>query len=132
MSIIANWTTISNKGITVSNVTDYFQCPTRSFILSNSSAIISGSYEDNQLVQLQDVLSDSQLIEYFGYSEETDNQYETYEQASISGITGYLYIIDGVYYDLTSSIAKNGTYITHIGINGYPYFEDYTFIVIDN
>ena len=42
-----------------------------------------------------------------------------------------MYIIDGVYYDLTSSIAKNGTYITHIGIDGV-YYDDYTFIVIDN
>ena len=54
MSIIASWYAIRDKGIYISGITDYSQCPKYSFILSNSSAVITGSYQDNQIYEQED------------------------------------------------------------------------------
>ena len=56
MSIIANWTAIQSLGITITGITNYTQCPQKSdIILHAPTAIITGTYATNQLVQLADI-----------------------------------------------------------------------------
>ena len=127
MSIIANWNAIRNKGIYISGITDYSQCPKYSFILSNSSAVITGSYEDNQLVQLEDILSnlDIQNYIYDGYG-------TTLEEAHMSNESGVIYLLNSLYYsDNQATIpAASGFYITYRGTMGPPNYEDSEWITV--
>ena len=121
MSIIASWDAIRDKGINISGITDYSQCPKYSFILSNSSAVITGSYQDNQLVQLEDVFSStgSQTFLYEGYGTTLDEAHSNYD-------SGVLYLIGSHFYtDNQANIpAASGFYITQKGIMGPPNYED--------
>ena len=121
MSIIASWDAIRDKGIYISGITDYSQCPQYSFILSNSSAVITGSYEDNQLVQLEDISSStgSQTFLYESYGTTLDEAHSNYN-------SGVLYLIGSNYYsDNQANIpAASGFYITQKGVMGPPNYED--------
>lgn len=132
MGIIANWTAISNKGITVSNITDYTQCPSKSDIIMNTTAFIqnNSNYLIDQLVQLDDVLNQSllTLVNYLAYGA---NKFEAWDGDS----PGTLYELDGVYYaDPYGSIrAEIGYYCTKKGDlipPDYPDYPDSEFIII--
>ena len=127
MSIIASWGAIRDKGIYISGITDYSQCPKYSFILSNSSAVITGSYEDNQLVQLEDIFSNaaSQTFLYEGYGTSLDEAHSSYD-------SGELFLIGSNYYsDSQANIpAASGFYITQRGIMGPPNYEDSEWITV--
>lgn len=127
MSIIASWSAIQNKGIYISGITDYSQCPKYSFILSNSSAVISGSYEDNQLVQLEDVFSNTevQTFLYESYGTTLDEAYSNYD-------SGTIYLIGSNYYSNSQFTipAASGFYITHRGVMGPPNYEDSEWITV--
>ena len=127
MSIIASWDAIRGKGIYISGITDYSQCPKYSFILSNSSAVITGSYEDNQLVQLEDIFSnvDVQQFIYEGYGITLDEAYNNYN-------SGTIYLIGTNYYtgNQTNIPAASGFYITQKGIMGPPNYEDSEWITV--
>ena len=121
MSINASRNAIRDKGVYISGITDYSQCPKYSFILSNSSAVITGSYEDNQLVQLEDIFSSTanQTFLYNGYGITLDEAHSNYD-------SGVLYLIGSHFYtDNQANIpAASGFYITQRGIMGPPNYED--------
>ena len=127
MSIIASWDAIRDKGINISGITDYSQCPKYSFILSNSSAVITGSYEDNQLVQLEDIFSSTanQTFLYEGYGTTLDEAHSNYD-------SGVLYLIGSHFYsDIQATIpAASGFYITYRGTMGPPNYEDSQWITV--
>lgn len=127
MSIIASWSAIQNKGIYISGITDYSQCPKRSFILSNSSALISGSYEDNQLVQLEDIFSSSDIQNYI-----YDGYGTTPEEAHMSNESGVIYLLNSLYYSdfQATTPARPGFYITYRGTIGPPNYEDSEWITV--
>lgn len=135
MGIIANWTALSNKGITVSNITDYTQCPTKSSIIANTNAFLfdSSSYASNQLMKLSNVYGPSEvtIINYVGVGDTVTEAYD-------SSDTGTLYLYNGItnqggsiyYADNTGTIlAAEGVYMITRGTI-YPECTDSTYITI--
>lgn len=131
MSIIANWTAIQNLGYTVNGISNYSQCPTKSHILSNSSAPIKGTYASNQLVKLSDI-GGEEVYEYFGYSNLTGDNTLDMEQAYNSSEYGKLYKWGSNYYTSNTydNLVASGVYVTFKGLEGYPYYSDSVFLTI--